>query len=167
MNARRIAAFVTAIAVFALDRWTKSLVETRMSAYDSKTVIPGFFNIVRSDNTGVAFGMFASSSTSSTYMLIGISLLAVLLLASMLWRIERLDTPSAAGLALIFGGALGNVYDRVAFGRVTDFLDFYAGTYHWYTFNLADSSIFTGACLLLIGMWIGRVPETSTRETKA
>ena len=64
--------------------------------------------------------MFASSST---YVLIAISLAAVVLLATMLWRIERLDVLSANGLALIFGGALGNVYDRVAFGRVTDFLD--------------------------------------------
>jgi signal peptidase II len=76
----------------------------------------------------------------------------VILLAAMLWRIDRLDSPSATGLALIFGGAMGNVFDRVRVGSVTDFLDFYAGQYHWYTFNLADASIFTGACLLILSM---------------
>ena len=72
----------------------------------------------------------------------------------MLWRIDRLDTPSATGLALIFGGAMGNVFDRVASGSVTDFLDFYAGTYHWYTFNLADAAICTGAGLLILSMLV-------------
>jgi len=146
---RRITALVIAVIVFVVDRASKSMVESRLSAYDSKTVIPGFFNIVRSDNTGVAFGMFASAHN---LVLVGVSLAAVLLLAIMLWRIDRLDVLSANGLALIFGGALGNVYDRVEFGRVTDFLDFYAGTYHWYTFNIADASIFSGACLLLLSM---------------
>ena len=146
---RRITALVIAVIVFVVDRSSKSMIESRLSAYDSKTVIPGFFNIVRSDNTGVAFGMFASAHN---LVLVGVSLLAVLVLAIMLWRIDRLDVLSANGLALIFGGALGNVYDRVEFGRVTDFLDFYAGTYHWYTFNIADASIFTGACLLLLSM---------------
>ena len=71
----------------------------------------------------------------------------------MLWRIDRLDTPSATGLSLIFGGAMGNVYDRIHAGRVTDFLDFAFGTYHWYTFNLADASICTGAGLLILSMF--------------
>jgi len=160
---RRLTAFFIAAAVFAADRGTKSLVENRMSAYDSKTVIPGFFNIVRSDNTGVAFGMFASAHT---LVLVSISLLAVALLAIMLWRIDRLDTASATGLALIFGGALGNVYDRVHSGRVTDFLDFYAGTYHWYTFNVADASICTGAGLLLLSMLLTRDPGSQPAHPK-
>jgi len=150
---RRVAAFLIAISVFALDRWTKWLVETQLTAYDSHTVIPGFFNIVRSGNPGVAFGMFAgSSSRTHTLVLIALSVVAISLLAGMLWRIERLDSPSAVGLALIFGGAMGNVFDRVRVGSVTDFLDFYAGTYHWYTFNVADASICTGAGLLILSM---------------
>jgi signal peptidase II len=155
--ARRLVAFFIALGVFALDRWTKSIVETRLNAYDTKTVIPGFFSIVRSENPGVAFGMFSGSSTAShTLILVALSLTAVLLLGAMLWRIDRLDTPSATGLALIFGGAMGNVYDRVHVGRVTDFLDFYVASWHWYTFNIADASICTGAGLLILSMFLSR-----------
>jgi signal peptidase II len=150
---RRVIAFLIAIGVFGLDRWTKWLVETQLNVYDTRTVIPGFFNIVRSGNPGVAFGMFSdSSSQMHTLVLIGLSIVAIGLLFAMLWRIERLDGFSAIGLALIFGGAMGNVYDRVHAGSVTDFLDFYAGTYHWYTFNVADTSICVGAGLLILSM---------------
>jgi signal peptidase II len=156
-SARRIVAFVLALGVFALDRWTKWIVETQLGSYDTKTVIPGFFNIVRSQNPGVAFGIFADTfSRSRTPLLVGFSIVAVALLAGMLWRIDRLDTPSATGLALIFGGAMGNVFDRVRTGSVTDFLDFYAGTWHWYTFNLADASICTGAGLLILSMLLSQ-----------
>jgi signal peptidase II len=154
---RRIAAFLIALGVFSLDRWTKSIIETRFSPYDMETVIPGFFNIVRSENPGVAFGMFSGSSTQShTLILVALSLIAVLLLGIMLWRIDRLDTPSATGLAFIFGGAMGNVYDRVHVGRVTDFLDFYVASWHWYTFNVADASICVGAGLLILSMLLTR-----------
>ncbi len=150
-------AFVIALGVFAMDRWSKWIVETQFTNADSRTVIPGFFNIVRSQNPGVAFGLFADSASGSrTPILLGLSIVAVLLLAGMLWKIDRLDSPSALGLSLVFGGAMGNVFDRVRVGSVTDFLDFYAGTHHWYTFNLADASICTGACLLILSMFTGR-----------
>jgi signal peptidase II len=150
---RRTIAFVIALAVFALDRWSKWLVETQFNAYDTRTVIPGFFNIVRSENPGVAFGILSESPTHSrTMVLAAFSLIALVLLAAMLWRIDRLDTASATGLALIFGGAMGNVFDRIRVGRVTDFLDFSFGSYHWYTFNLADASICIGAGLLILSM---------------
>jgi signal peptidase II len=159
-GSRRVVAFIIALGVFGLDRWSKWVIETQFGAYDTKTVIPGFFNIVRSQNPGVAFGMFAeNSSQSRTPVLIGLSIVAVLLLAGMLWRLHRLDTASATGLALIFGGAMGNVFDRVRAGSVTDFLDFYAGSYHWYTFNVADASICTGAGLLILSML--RSPDRS------
>ena len=167
-GARRLQAFVIAAGVLGADRWTKQLIETRMNAYDTKTVIPGFFDIVRSENTGVAFGMFAGSdSPMHTALLIGLSMLAVLLLAAMLWRIDRLDTISANAVALIFGGAIGNVYDRVHVGRVTDFLDFYLGTYHWYTFNLADAAICVGASLLLLSTVLTRPGGSPTSEVRA
>jgi signal peptidase II len=164
-GARRIVAFLIALGVFAFDRWSKWMVETRFGEYDTKTVIPRFFNIVRSQNSGVAFGIFEESSSPwRTPVLIGFSVVAVLLLAAMLWRIDRLDSPSATGLALIFGGATGNVFDRVRMGSVTDFLDFYAGIHHWYTFNVADASICTGAGLLILSMLR---PPHKDREARA
>ena len=150
---RRLTALVIAMGVFALDRWSKWLVNNSFTAFDIKTVIPGFFNIVHSENPGVAFGIFAeNTSHSRTLLLVGLSVVAILILAGMLWKIDRQDNLTATGLALIFGGAIGNVYDRVRVGAVTDFLDFYAGSYHWYTFNLADSAICVGAGLLILSM---------------
>jgi signal peptidase II len=146
-------ALILSLAVFALDRWTKFLVETRLSFWDTKHVIPGFFDIVRSQNPGVAFGLFAQSSFRfRTAILIGFSVIAIAILALLLTRIRRWDRPTGLGVALVFGGALGNVYDRVHSGMVTDFLDFYLGTYHWYTFNIADTAICTGAGLLILSM---------------
>lgn len=150
---RRAVAFCTSAAVFAVDRWSKWLVETRLDAFDTKVVIPHFFNIVRSENPGVAFGIFSESTAQHrTLLLITVSLLAVAVLAWMLWRIDRQNAVTATALSLIFGGAIGNVYDRVHVGKVTDFLDFYSGSWHWYTFNLADSAICIGAGLLLLSV---------------
>jgi signal peptidase II len=146
-------ALVLSLSVFAMDRWTKHLVETTLSFTETKEVIPKFFNIVRSENPGVAFGLFAQSNMRfRTAILIGFSVLAIVILAVLLTRIRRWDRPTGFGVALVFGGALGNVYDRIHSGMVTDFLDFYYGTYHWYTFNVADTAICTGAGLLILSM---------------
>ena len=150
---RRAIVFGAAAGVFALDRWSKWIIETRLSPFDTKVLFPGFLNIVNSQNPGVAFGIFAESASKyRTAALVVFSLIAVAVLAAMLWRAERVDRRTAAGLALIFGGAVGNVFDRIRSGMVTDFLDFYVGTVHWYTFNLADSAICVGAGLLLLSM---------------
>ena len=148
--------WVAAIAalVFALDRWSKWIIETHFSPFDTKIVIPGFFSIVRSENPGIAFGLFQeSTSRYRTAALLTFSVAAIAILAWMLWRANRVDRITSGGLALIFGGALGNVFDRIRTGEVTDFLDFYFGNVHWYTFNVADSAICVGAGLLLIAMW--------------
>jgi signal peptidase II len=163
MPDRRLAAFLTAVGVFAADRWSKSIVETRFDAFDTTIVIPGFFNIVRSSNPGVAFGLLADhASHQRTFALVAVSLLAVTILAVMLWRIQSQDRATAAGLSLIFGGALGNVYDRAVAGTVTDFLDFHVGAWHWYVFNLADSAICVGAALLILSMLFTKRKESGT-----
>ena len=142
-----------AVLVFALDRWSKHLVETRLAPYESHVVIPGFFDIVRSQNTGVAFGLFTNAESQyKVALLIIFSIGALVMLAWLLWRNRSGEAYSDVAIALIFGGALGNVFDRIRFGSVTDFLDFYAGSYHWYTFNVADASISIGAGLLLLAM---------------
>ena len=163
----RFAAATVAIGVFAADRWSKWMIETHLAPETVKPVIPGLFNIVRSENPGVAFGMFAEDSGRwHTPALVLMSMIAILILAAMLWKIDRLDRISALGLSLIFGGAMGNVYDRVRSGAVTDFLDFYVRTHHWYIFNLADSGICVGAGLLLLSMFLTREGKEE-KEAKA
>ena len=153
MRSLRLKAYAIALAVVALDRVTKWIIETYVSAMDTYHVIPGFFDIVHSENRGVAFGIFNDSTSEwRTTLLIVLSLAAVVFVSSMLWRPDRLDRFSLWGLTLILGGAAGNVFDRIMWGRVTDFLDFYVGTYHWHTFNIADSAIVIGSGLLLLDL---------------
>jgi signal peptidase II len=141
------------VAIFALDRLTKRLIESYVSVFDTHTVIPGFFDIVHARNPGAAFSMFADSTSAwRPVFLIGLSLAALALVAIILRNATRLDRPTAIGLSLILGGALGNVFDRITTGAVTDFLDFYIGDLHWPAFNVADSAIVIGSCLLLISM---------------
>ena len=144
-------AYGTAALVFAVDRFTKWLVETNVSSMDTYHVIPGFFDIVHSENRGVAFGILNDSPSEwRTTMLVVLAGAAVIFVAAMLWNAQRLDRASFWGLSLILGGAAGNVFNRAMWGKVTDFLDFYFRDYHWHTFNVADSAIVVGSCLLLI-----------------
>ncbi len=146
-------AYGLAAAVFAADRLTKSIIEASLSAFDVRTVIPGFFDIVHSQNRGVAFGLMNDSHSSwRTLVLIAFSAAALLVVAGLLWRASRLDRWTATGLALVLGGAAGNLFDRIMWGRVTDFLEFYIGDLHWPTFNVADSCIVTGSGLLLLAL---------------
>lgn len=157
----RVLPFLASAAVFALDRVTKLVIRERVTPWDSYTVIPGFFNIVHTENRGAAFGLFADSSSElRTVLLIALALGVMLFITALLvqpWRSGLIPTLTLrVGLALVLGGAMGNVYDRVARGAVTDFLEFYWGSYVFPTFNIADSAITIGAGLLLIDMWRGR-----------
>jgi len=149
----RLKAYGAAAAVFALDRITKRLIETRVSDADTYRIIPGFFDIVRSENRGVAFGLFNDSTSEwRTMLLVVAALAAVVLIGALLWRPERLDRLSLFGFALILGGAAGNVFDRIVWGQVTDFLLFYIGSYQWPAFNAADSAIVIGSGLLVLDL---------------
>lgn len=153
MRDPRLKAYGLAALVFALDRLTKWVIETHVSFVDTHKVIPGFFDIVHSQNRGVAFGMFNDGTSEwRTVLLIGVSLAALALVGGMLWKAAGMDRLTVTGLALILGGAAGNVFDRIAWGRVTDFLEFYIGNLHWPTFNLADSAIVIGSGLLLLDL---------------
>jgi signal peptidase II len=149
----RARAYGLAALVFAADRFSKWLVETRVSAMDTYHVIPGFFDIVHSENRGVAFGILNDSTNEwRTILLVVLAAAAVIFVASLLWNPQRLDRASFWGLSLILGGALGNVFDRAMWGKVTDFLDLYFRDYHWHTFNVADTAIVIGSALLLIDL---------------
>jgi len=147
----RVKAYGAAAALVALDRVTKWAIEQRVSFTDTRTVIPGFFDIVRSQNRGAAFGMFNDSSFEwRTALLVLVSAVAIVVISAMLWNARRMDSRMVAGLASILGGAAGNEIDRIATGRVTDFLLFHIGAYQWPTFNVADSAIVIGSGLLLL-----------------
>ena len=147
----RTKAYAAAGAIFVLDRASKWVIERYVTLSDDYRVIPGLFDIVRSQNRGVAFGIGNDSAgTWLTLLLPVVSLAAVVLIAGILWRGQRMEKLTLWGLACILGGAAGNVFDRLASGQVTDFLELYIGQYHWPTFNVADSAIVIGSGLFLI-----------------
>ncbi len=137
--------YLDALAVFALDRFTKWLIESQTVEGWSHTVIGGFFDLVHARNRGIVFSILNDSAWQyRTAALIAFQLLAVAAIAVALHRMKLFP------LAFILGGALGNVYDRIAFGSVTDFLDFSIAGYHWPAFNVADSSLVIGCVLILL-----------------
>lgn len=149
----RILHFLLALIVVLLDRWTKRAVAARIAMYSHIQIIPGFFRLTHTENTGAAFSLFADSPSHwKTGLLIAFSFAAMVIVSVLLWRQARAHTVTITGiaLALILGGAVGNLWDRVASGRVVDFLLFYVRQYQWPVFNLADSAIVVGASLLVL-----------------
>jgi signal peptidase II len=138
--------------VVILDRITKHIVAQQLPNGQTHTVIPGIFRISDVHNTGAAFSMFAENASPVTVrnILIAFSAVAVVVLFGMLWRVGRYLTVTSVALALILGGAFGNLYDRIRYHYVIDFLEVRIVHYHWPDFNVADSCIVIGACLLLI-----------------
>lgn len=163
----RLWLYFTACAVYLVDRLSKLWVMASLGDYDEIVVIPNFFHLIHIRNSGAAFGMLSDAEPwVRLLVLVGASSLAVFALAYFVW--QSASNPSyggaklRAGLALILGGAAGNIHDRIAYGNVVDFLDFFVGSYHWYTFNIADSAICVGTVLLLLDMW-----RSSSRESTA
>jgi signal peptidase II len=149
----RLAYVLIAAGAFILDQATKGMVERRLPPYEVIPVIPHFFNLTMTRNPGAAFGLFADSpAVWKTAFLVLVSALLIAAVAGVVWRSSRLDWHSGVALSLILGGALSNLLDRIRYGRVVDFIDLYVQSYHWYTFNLADTAIVLGACLLICRM---------------
>src|SRR5260370_901926 len=157
------------VAVVFLDRLTKLWVQRSVSLLDILSVIPGIFNIVHTENPGAAFGFLSQSAgPRRSLLLMGVSAIVMSVIAAMLWRPVRNGVAHSfllhTGLALVFGGALGNAWDRVVRGSVTDFLQFFIGGYEFPSFNAADSAITVGATLLLLDLWRTRnheAPQTT------
>ncbi|MGB6190973.1 MAG: signal peptidase II, partial [Terracidiphilus sp.] len=135
-----------------LDRFTKSLVSARIPIGGAIPVIPRFLRITHWTNEGAAFSLFADSASPHTvrWGLVSFSLLAALVVLVVLVRLGSRINLTTVALALVFAGALGNVYDRIAYGSVIDFIEVHIFNYHWPDFNVADSAIVTGAALLLL-----------------
>jgi len=155
--------FLLALFVVMLDRWTKRLVAAQLAMYAHIQIIPGFFRITHTENTGAAFSLFADSPSHwKTAMLISFSVVAMIVVSVLLWKQSRVLTMSGVALSLILGGAVGNLWDRVASGRVVYFLLFYVKQYQWPVFNLADSAIVIGASLLVLEIVFGHAKSTAT-----
>ena len=158
-NSARATHFLLALLVVILDRWTKHLVATRIMMYRHIQIIPGFFQLTHTENTGAAFSLFANSPSHwKTALLIAFSVVAMIVVSVLLWKQSRALTMTGIALSLILGGAVGNLWDRVASGRVVDFLLFYIKQYQWPVFNLADSAIVVGASLLVIEILFAKAP---------
>jgi signal peptidase II len=154
--------FLIAVIVVLLDRWTKHLAATRIAMYAHIQIIPGFFRITHTENTGAAFSLFADSPAHwKTAMLIGFSVVAMVIVTVLLWKQSHALTTTGIALSLILGGATGNLWDRVSRGRVVDFLLVYIKQYQWPVFNLADSAIVIGACLLVLEIVFSRSTQPS------
>ncbi len=173
MNAR-FTPFLLSLGVFVLDRFTKQMIRSGVPFWENIKVIPGFFYIVHAENRGAAFGFLSeSSSPLRTAFLIVLSAAVMIFIAGLLWNPARVGLAeswlSRCGLAFVLGGAAGNLYDRIFRGAVTDFLEFYFGSYVFPAFNVADTAISIGAGLLLLEMWRTRShkaepsPADSTR----
>src|SRR6266478_1804144 len=147
------------LAVVLLDRATKAWFESQTVEGWHREVIRNFIYLVHSRNPGIAFGVFADSA--SIGMRIVLILGSAVVIGALAWLFvagQSTGTLTAAGLALLLGGATGNVTDRIVHGAVTDFFEVWLGAYHWPAFNVADSAITIGAALIIIDVLI--LPQT-------
>jgi len=141
------------IALILLDQASKLAVLRYLPVYSGKTIVPGFFNLVHVRNTGSAFSLLAGADASwrlpffiiTTLIIVGVILFAYS-------KTSRDDYWAKTAYTLIVGGAVGNLIDRLRFGEVVDFLDFYIQSYHWPAFNVADSAITVGALMLFFSI---------------
>jgi signal peptidase II len=155
--------------VIVSDRVTKALVSSHILMGDAITVIPGFLRISHWLNEGAAFSLFADSASPNAvrWGLISFSALAAIAVLIALIRFGSRISLITVALALVLGGALGNLYDRVLYGSVVDFIEVHIFGYHWPDFNVADSSIVVGASLLLLDSLLSRKSETSASHNEA
>ena len=151
---------IIAGAIVIADQITKAVVLSNMALYQSITLIPGFFSLTHIHNPGGAFGFLAQQDAS---IRIGIFILAssvaIFFIFLFYRQIPKTHPFLSAGLALIFGGAIGNLIDRLRFGKVVDFLDFYVGNLHWPAFNVADSAITVGVAIFIAHLLFRKLPE--------
>jgi signal peptidase II len=154
---RRAAWFGLAAAIVALDQLSKWAVLSAL-APGERLAATGFFNLVLAFNKGAAFSFLAGAPGWQTPLFIAVAVVAIVVVSVLLAR-SPADWLVCAGLALILGGALGNLIDRLRYGRVVDFLDFHLYGWHWPAFNVADSAITIGAGLLIYESLLRRGPD--------
>jgi len=150
----RLLYFALSLFLFGMDRGTKALVVGRLPLNESVTVVKGFFHITHVANTGALFGLLAGlASPLRGLVFIAVPVLAIALILFFQLRSGEGDILTQMGLSLILAGALGNLYDRIRFGHVVDFLDLSVAGHHWPAFNVADSCICVGVFTLVLDLY--------------
>lgn len=153
MKLKYVTLTIISAIVLVLDQVTKIYIDRTMDLHTSITVIENFFNITYMRNKGAAFSFLSSFSYRLPFFIL-ISLIAVVVIIVVMYRLRPDQKFTAVSLSLIFSGALGNLIDRVRLGEVIDFLDVHWYQHHWPAFNVADSAICVGVFLLAIDMFI-------------
>jgi signal peptidase II len=169
---RRLRWLWLTLGIVLLDRASKAWIESRPEDYFPHTIIPNFFEIIRSHNPGIAFSFFADASLAGRYFLTFGSVLIIGVIAWMLVASRQVNSLSAAGFALVLAGATGNVTDRMVHGAVTDFLQVWLHFLPWRifnpwpTFNVADSAVTIGAILIISDMLFGPQQAATTSQAQ-
>lgn len=146
--------------VLFLDQITKWVIMNELSLHSSIPVIQGIFNITHIQNPGGAFGFLAGKSDMiRAIVFLFFSSIALVVILYFYHTTPRTHTLLSGGFALIFGGAMGNLVDRIRFGKVIDFLDFYVGQHHWPAFNVADSAICVGVVIFSFHVLFKKMPD--------
>ena len=135
------------VAIVALDQWSKWVIKTSYDLYHSEPIIQGFFHFTYVTNDGMAFGL---SFPGGKQVLLIVTLVLTGVIIWMLWKEKNSHNLIRYGLSFILAGAIGNMIDRVLYGKVVDFLDIMVGDFHWYIFNVADSAVTTGMILFIL-----------------
>jgi signal peptidase II len=157
VNTSKLAPFGLALLIVLLDRITKIFARDSLSSYIGVPVIPGFLRLVHTENPGAAFSFLSEGNPFvRSFVLVGVSSAVLVFVATALWKNQpSFSAPLVrVGLALVLGGAAGNLFDRILRGTVTDFIEVYHGDWSFPVFNVADSAITVGAVLLLFDMLI-------------
>ena len=144
---------LTILAVLVADQVTKQIIRKTLPLHDTVSVIPGFLDLTHVQNTGAAFGLLnAADFPYKPVVMIAIAAVALIAIAAYGAQLGFHERLARFGLALILGGAFGNLIDRAVVGHVVDFVDLYWGTAHFWAFNVADAAISVGAILVLLDM---------------
>lgn len=163
MNKYIFAGTIASLTVI-FDQISKAMVRSSMPLWSSDPIFPNFFNMVHAVNKGAAFGFLnrADISWQRSFFII-ITIVALGIIYSLIKSAHKSNKLQIASLALLLGGAIGNLFDRIIYGEVTDFLDFYIGKYHWPAFNVADIALTIGAVLMIISLYFGKpnAPDNS------
>lgn len=149
-----------AVPVVVVDQLTKALVLAKMPLYRTYTVVPDFLSLTHIQNPGGAFGFLAAQPLAlRSIVFFAMSMFAVILVTIFYWRTPPAYRLLATSFALILGGAVGNIIDRVRFGSVVDFIYLHAGSLHWPAFNVADSAITVGMVVLVAHLFMKKMPD--------